>query len=73
MVVNNHPIGYSESSEIYVTKDKGANWKRKTVPFELNGANLKFHSTNADAILATDASRSRLKFFCEFLVVCNFE
>ena len=63
MVVNNHPIGYAEDSEIYVTKDKGASWKRKNVPFEMNGANLKFHATNADAILATDASRSRFKIF----------
>ena len=23
MVVGNHPLGYSESSDIYITKDKG--------------------------------------------------
>ena len=60
MVVNNHPIGYADSSEIYVTYDKGAKWERRQVPFEMNGANLKFHQKNPDAILATDASSGKL-------------
>lgn len=60
MIVNNHPIGYAETSEIYVTFDKGANWERREVPFEMNGANLKFHQKNAESILATDASSGKL-------------
>lgn len=60
MVVNNHPIGYSDTSNIYITLDKGENWKRYDVPFELNGANVKFHPTNPDAMLATDASTRKL-------------
>ena len=39
LVVGNHPLGYAETSEIYVTLDKGQNWKRMNVPFELSGSN----------------------------------
>lgn len=60
LIVNNHPLGFSESATIYVTKDKGGTWKRIEVPFELSGAQMKFHPTNADMILATDMNEGKL-------------
>lgn len=66
LVVNNHPMGYATTSEIYVTLDKGETWNRREVPFEMNGANLKFHPTNPEAILGTDASNGRLHVTFDF-------
>lgn len=68
IIINNHPLGFSETSNIVITKDKGANWKRIDVPFEINGAEIKFHPTNADMVLATDQTDGKLHIshdFCE--------
>ena len=39
------------SINVYCIIKQGETWNRRKVPFEMNGANLKFHPTNPDAIL----------------------
>ena len=66
LIVNNHPLGFGETSDIYVSEDEGVHWNRQTVPFELSGSQMKFHPNKASHILATDATSQQLWITTDF-------
>lgn len=66
LIVNNHPLGFGETSDIYVSEDEGVSWTRRETPFELSGSQMKFHPEKSSHILATDATTQQLFITTDF-------
>jgi len=66
LIVNNHPLGFGETSDIYVSEDEGVSWTRRETPFELSGSQMKFHPKKSSHILATDATTQQLFITTDF-------
>ena len=66
LIVNNHPLGFGETSDIYVSEDEGVTWTRRETPFELSGSQMKFHPEKSSHILATDATTQQLFITTDF-------
>ena len=66
LIVNNHPLGFGETSDIYVSEDEGVSWTRRQTPFELSGSQMKFHPKKSSHILATDATTQQLFITTDF-------